>query len=104
MPATEGRLVSACESPGPGVSMRTSRRRVGLAVAKSGPIPEDDAVVSFRPDRPSTWSRAWRRSVLARTIRAVRRKGTRSELLDLTKCKVVLPPISSLIWEYGAYR
>jgi len=41
------------------------------------------AVVSFRPDRPSTWSRTWRRSVLARIIRAVRRKGTGSELLDL---------------------
>lgn len=40
-------------------------------------------MVSFRPDRPSTWSRARRRGILARLVRAVRGDSADTELLAL---------------------
>ncbi len=40
-------------------------------------------MVSFRPDRPSTWSQARRRGLLARLRRAVRGEDAGSELLEL---------------------
>ena len=58
-------------------------------------------MVSFRPDRPSTWPRARRRGLLARLRRAVRGEDARSELLALDE---VQNRLAAYRQSYGGVR